>query len=40
MRRSQRVSIDEPSEENTIKTLQGIKGYYETYTTQQLHKKQ
>ena len=31
MRRFQRVSIDEPSEENTIKILQGIKGYYETY---------
>ena len=31
MRRFQRVNIDEPSEENTIKILQGIKGYYETY---------
>ena len=31
MRRFQRVSIDEPSEENTIKILHGIKKYYEDY---------
>ena len=31
MRRFQRVSIDEPSEENTIKILQGIRKYYEDY---------
>jgi|TARA_R110002074_G_scaffold288072_1_gene459755 ATP-dependent Clp protease ATP-binding subunit ClpA len=31
MRRFQRVNIDEPSEENTIKILQGIKAYYEDY---------
>ncbi len=31
MRRFQRVSIDEPSKENTIKILQGIKQYYESY---------
>ena len=31
MRRFQRVGIDEPSEENTIKILQGIRKYYEDY---------
>ena len=31
MRRFQRVSIDEPSQENTIKILHGIKKYYEDY---------
>jgi len=31
MRRFQRVSIDEPSKENTIKILNGIKQYYESY---------
>ena len=31
MRRFQRDNIDEPSEENTIKILQGIKAYYEDY---------
>jgi len=31
MRRFQRVSIDEPSKENTVKILQGIKQYYESY---------
>ena len=31
MRRFQRVGIDEPSEENTIKILQGVRKYYEDY---------
>lgn len=31
MRRFQRVSIDEPSRENTIKILTGLKKYYEEY---------
>jgi|TARA_R100000030_G_C3254196_1_gene123669 ATP-dependent Clp protease ATP-binding subunit ClpA len=31
MRRFQRVNVDEPSEENTIKILKGIKQYYESY---------
>ena len=31
MRRFQRVNIDEPSQENTIKILNGIKQYYESY---------
>lgn len=31
MRRFQRVSIDEPSEENTIKILHGLRKYYEDY---------
>ena len=31
MRRFQRVGIDEPSRENTIKILEGLKKYYEEY---------
>lgn len=31
MRRFQRVSIDEPSRDNTIKILEGIRKYYEDY---------
>ena len=31
MRRFQRVNVDEPSEENTVKILTGIKQYYESY---------
>ena len=31
MRRFQRVNIEEPSQENTIKILNGIKQYYESY---------
>lgn len=33
MRRFQRVNVDEPSEETTIKILQGVAKYYEDYHT-------
>jgi ATP-dependent Clp protease ATP-binding subunit ClpA len=36
MRRFQRVSIDEPSEENTVKILQGVRKYYEDYHNTQI----
>ena len=36
MRRFQRVTIDEPNRENTIKILQGIKKYYEDYHSTQI----
>ena len=36
MRRFQRVSIDEPSEEMTIKILHGIKKYYEEFHTTEI----
>jgi len=36
MRRFQRVSIDEPSEETTIEILHGIKGYYEEFHNVQI----
>ena len=31
MRRFQRVNVDEPSQENTVRILKGIKQYYESY---------
>ena len=36
MRRFQRVSIDEPSRENTVKILTGLKKYYEDYHATQI----
>jgi len=36
MRRFQRVSIDEPNRENTIKILTGLKKYYEDYHNTQI----
>ena len=36
MRRFQRVTIDEPNRENTIKILQGVKKYYEDYHSTQI----
>ena len=37
MRRFQRVSIDEPNRENTIKILTGLKKYYEDYHNTQIN---